>query len=147
MESRTDTYMSLCKSWLWIQIKVFSYTYHVFIKESLHLDEALYIFIALRSKGIYADTLHCAEGMVHRVNSLRIKIQRELSHTGASWGGASLCLSSRVLTAHTHTPELQLASCPLRSEGRWDAPAQHRVKCQLWKLEQLPGRYWLPKGF
>lgn len=49
-----------------MQIKVFSYTYHAFIKKSSHLDEVLYIFIALRSKGIYADTLHCAERIAHR---------------------------------------------------------------------------------
>lgn len=91
--------MSLCKSWLWIQITVFSYTYYVFIKESLHLDETLYKFIALRSKGIYSDTLHCAERIVHHVNSLRIKIQCKLSYTGASWGRSKLV--SALLRAHS----------------------------------------------
>lgn len=79
-------------------MKVFSYTYHVFIKKSLHLDEVLLIFIALRSEGIYSDTLHCAERIVHHVNSLRIKIQSRLSRGGVSTGRSKLV---SVLLAHS----------------------------------------------
>lgn len=57
------------------------------------------IFIALRSKGIHADTLHCAERIVHHVNSLRIKMQCKLSYTGASSGRSEL--ASVLLLAHS----------------------------------------------
>lgn len=49
------------------------------MKKSLPSEEILDIFIALRSKGIYADTLHCVERIKHSVNSLRTKMQHKLS--------------------------------------------------------------------
>lgn len=68
-------------------------------KKIIALDEVLYLFIALRSKGIYGDTSHCAERIVHHVNSLRIKIQCKPSYTGASSGRSEL--ASVLLLAHS----------------------------------------------
>ena len=126
---------------------MFSYTYHVLIKKPLHLDEVLYIFIALRSKGIYTDTLHCAERIVHHVNSLRIKIQCKLSYTGASSGRSELAsVLPLAHSLHLHTGTAMHFMFTGKRERRSDLPAEQRAKGQLWKLEQVPGRYWLPKG-
>lgn len=60
------------------------------MKKSLPSEEILHIFIALRSKGIYADTLHCVERIKHPVNSLRTKMQHKLFWRGVSSGRSRL---------------------------------------------------------
>lgn len=69
------------------------------MKKSLPSEETLHAFTAPRSKGIYADSLHCVERIKHLANSLRTKMQHKLS-----WRGVSSERSRLVPATHSVLP-------------------------------------------